>query len=572
MAELSPQDMASKLLSENFGQSAPSAEALSDPIADTPMVVTLDQLRAYELDPRIARNPLYDDIKASIRERGLDAPPPITRRPGADHYIIRNGGNTRLSILRELWTETRDEQFFRIICLFRPWPERGDIVTLTGHLAENELHGGLSFIERALGVAKVRELYEQDGKPLSQAELARRLRADGYPISQPHISRMQEAIQYLLPAIPTVLYGGLGRPPIEHLTSLRRAATRVWEARASGIHADMDFASVFQDVLASFDGSPSSFSVERVQDELIGQMADLLGEKYDMLEFEITDSEKRWQLLSGEAEADQPPVSETELLAALSPAPQSSSPVQQSSPIAGDHPAEPVAAPERAIPHANAEYQSHTDDEDADRSAQEDPASPISTGDRLETIQRLIANRLGEAAPADDDGDHESVPTPAEGLYPVANVWRIEPGLDTPERLRIHIAQLAREIADDAGLAGQIIPCDDGIGFSCVGSASRTDDRTKVQFARAILALLHVLSAPYHPMPRSAERIETLHLASDMGMLLLGPGNLQAPERNGFRCLDEEGLIKLFRLVRLARRLLELEVSATGGDAANPDL
>jgi len=44
-----------------------------------------------------------------------------------------------------------DERFFRISCLFRPWPARGEIVALTGHLAENELRGGLTFIERALG-------------------------------------------------------------------------------------------------------------------------------------------------------------------------------------------------------------------------------------------------------------------------------------------------------------------------------------------------------------------------------------------------------------------------------------
>src|SRR3546814_10564346 len=102
------------------------------------MMVTLNQLRPYDHDPRVTRNPAYAEIKASIRERGLDAPPAITRRPGEAHYIIRNGGNTRLAILRELWSETKEERFFRIVCLFRPWPARGEIVALTGHLAENE--------------------------------------------------------------------------------------------------------------------------------------------------------------------------------------------------------------------------------------------------------------------------------------------------------------------------------------------------------------------------------------------------------------------------------------------------
>uniref|UniRef100_UPI00168D48EE ParB family protein n=1 Tax=Xanthomonas citri TaxID=346 RepID=UPI00168D48EE len=182
MADMTSQDMASKLLAAGFERSGPAATALSDPIADTPMVVTLDQLRPYDHDPRMKRNPAYEEIKASIRERGLDAAPAITRRPGEDHYIIRNGGNTRLAILRELWSETKEERFFRISCLFRPWPQRGEIVALTGHLAENELRGGLTFIERALGVEKAREFYEQESSAaLSQSELARRLAADGFP-------------------------------------------------------------------------------------------------------------------------------------------------------------------------------------------------------------------------------------------------------------------------------------------------------------------------------------------------------------------------------------------------------
>src|SRR3546814_9199400 len=191
------------------------------------MVVTLDQLRPYDHDPRKKRNPAYEEIKASIRERGLDAAPAITRRPGEDHYIIRNGGNTRLAILRELWSETKDEQFFRISCLFRPWPSRGEVVMLTGHLAENELRGGHTFIERALGVEKAREFYEQEsGAALSQSELARPLAADGFPVQQSHISRMNDAVRYLLPAIPAVLYGGLGRHQVERLSVMRKACMR----------------------------------------------------------------------------------------------------------------------------------------------------------------------------------------------------------------------------------------------------------------------------------------------------------------------------------------------------------
>src|SRR3546814_18692406 len=101
VAELTPQDMAAKLLATGFERSGPSAATLSDPIADTPMMVTLNQLRPYDHDPRVTRNQSYAEIKASIRERGLDAPPATTRRPGGAHSILCHGRNPRLGIPRD---------------------------------------------------------------------------------------------------------------------------------------------------------------------------------------------------------------------------------------------------------------------------------------------------------------------------------------------------------------------------------------------------------------------------------------------------------------------------------------
>ncbi|MCC4595474.1 ParB family protein [Xanthomonas campestris pv. phormiicola] len=573
MADISAQEMASKLMSEGFARSGPVADALADPIADTPIVVTLDELRSYEFDPRLTRNPLYDEIKASIRERGLDAPPPITRRPGAPHYIIRNGGNTRLAILRELWTETKEERFFRIACVFRPWPERGEIVALTGHLAENELHGSLSFIERALGVEKVRELYEQEtGKSLSQSELARRLRADGYPVSQPHISRMQEAIQHLLPAIPNVLYAGLGRHQVEQLTSLRRSAAKIWESRSASVSGTIDFTSLFQDVLVLFDGGASSFNVQRVQDELIGQMAELLGVQYDTLALEITDSDKRWQVLSREPASMQP-------APPIAPLPTPPAPQRSPSSIVSTA---PVPAP-RAVPTptsiSGASDPSEallniTPSADLDDPQEEHGGhgsilkghivSPAATTDRLQSIQRLIADHTGETPNDFESNVLRSIPVQAGGLYPISDVWHIEPSLDEPDRLRTHIAQFAQEIATEAGLDRGIVPCDDSIGFACGQAEASGDQGALAPLPRAVLALLHVLSAPYQLPGGGAARIDTSQLPGDLGRLLLGEA--RACEGRILR-LSDNGLVKLFRLLRLARRLLDIEAGAAGGDA-----
>jgi len=545
MVEVTPQTLADKLLATGFERNSPSATALTDPIVDTPMIVTLDELRPYDHDPRVKRNPAYEEIKASIRERGLDAAPAITRRPGEAYYIIRNGGNTRLAILRELWSETKDEQFFRISCLFRPWPERGEIITLTGHLAENELRGNLTFIERALGVERARVLYEQEiGQPLSQSELARRLKTDGYPVPQPHISRMQEAIQYLLPAIPTVLYAGLGRPQVEQLTSLRRAGERVWSERSEQTSVDMDFQTLFQDVLAMFDEARGNFNTQRVQDELVGQMAELLQADYDTLMFEITAPEVRQHALRTALAV--PLVPPTLPVPEVTAQPHSQVPM----------PATGISSPPSANPPVfkRLTQQDDTTPSQIPVSAAEDAlegllqahiVSPIQTTERLQSIQQLVAEQLGEESPPDFESNVlQSIPVQAGGLYPISDVWYIDPGLDDPQRLRTHIAQFAREIADEASLSDCVEDRDKGIGFIC-------RVQTKSASMPAVLTLLSSLAGQ--------QSTNSSALYNTLPALLHGQGDVT-------QRLNDTALVKLFRLLRLARRLFDLEASVTGNE------
>ncbi len=293
MAKINPQDLKDRLLAPGFTAPPKVLEQLSDPISDTPMVLTLDQVLPWHDNPRTTRNPKYDELKESIRHRGLDTPPPVTRRPGEDKYRIRNGGNTRLEILNELYKETGDERYFRFNCLFRPWDkQRGEIIALTGHLAENDLKGDLKFIERAIGVKKAKVLYEQEsgGESISQRELARRLKADGYPVSQSHISKMLDTVEFLLPAIPSMLYSGLGVDRVSRILSLRKASLSCWKRLYSG--EGIDFEMLFQDTLAIFDSSPDEFIFERFQDELIDQMKRPLGLRYDQILLEITNGQQ----------------------------------------------------------------------------------------------------------------------------------------------------------------------------------------------------------------------------------------------------------------------------------------
>lgn len=535
MADLTSQDMAGKLLAAGFERSSPSVTALSDPIADTPMVVTLDQLRPYDHDPRKKRNSAYDEIKASIRERGLDAAPAITRRPGEDHYIIRNGGNTRLAILRELWSETKDERFFRISCLFRPWPERGEIVALTGHLAENELRGGLTFIERALGVEKAREFYEQEsGAVLSQSELARRLAADGYPVPQSHISRMADAVRYLLPAIPTVLYGGLGRHQVERLAVMRKACERTWERYGKGRSLPLDFESFFQEVLSQFDTEADEFAPQRVQDELIGQMSELLGVDYDVLALDLTELESRQRALASDPTPHAPPP-------AL-PQPTTNTRPPAATPASSVSP--PSATPAPRQDGAEAGEVVAGDPVAAGNLVQEHIVSPAPTTERLQSIQRMVADQLGDALPPDfSTSVLQSIPVQAGGLYPISDVWYIDAGLDAPDRLRVHIAQFAREIAGEVQLEACIEERPDGIGFAC---SARTQSRSPL--GDAVLMLLASLAG----QSAAEVGIDGGQFTTELPKLLHGQGDMA-------RRLSDTALVKLFRLLRLARRLLDLE-------------
>lgn len=305
MAKSTTPDLAAQLLAAPFGRDTPTVQAASDPLVDTPMQVTLDQIRPYQHNPRRSPNPQYDAIKASIRQRGLDQPPSITRRPGEEHFIIRNGGNTRLAILNELWQETGDERFHTLLCLFRPWTARGEILALTGHLAENELRGHLSYIERSQAVDQARQLYEQEcGQPLNQTELAARLTADGYPVDQPSISRMGDTVAYLLPAIPDALHAGLGRPQVSKLLLLRKTARQTWKRHAPD--SDAEFEPLFQHSLARCDGDLAQFSLDRVRDEVIGDLAQHLHRDYDELALDLGETELRRGLLSQLLEPEVP--------------------------------------------------------------------------------------------------------------------------------------------------------------------------------------------------------------------------------------------------------------------------
>ncbi|MGH8647396.1 MAG: ParB family protein, partial [Gammaproteobacteria bacterium] len=204
---------------------APQALQPSDPLKSTPMLVPINEIREYDRNPRMARNDAYDRIKESIRQRGFNGTLTITRRPGEPHYIVAEGGNTTLHILKELYTKTRDPKFQSISCLYESWTSESEI--LIAHLVENDARGDLIFIDRARALYELRGLLEQErGMALSTRELAALLRERGYSIDPATITRLDYARETLLPYIPLALCAGLGRPAIDRIRKLEKMLTR----------------------------------------------------------------------------------------------------------------------------------------------------------------------------------------------------------------------------------------------------------------------------------------------------------------------------------------------------------
>lgn len=518
MKKLSQQQITDKLHQDHF-PFGPELERLSDPLTDTPMLVTLEQLRPYEHNPRFIRNPLYDDIKVSIRERGLDQPPPITRRPGEPTFIIRNGGNTRLAILGELWQETRDERFFRIHCLFRPWTS--EITALLGHLVESDLHGQLTFIERALAVFKLKSMLEADGVVLSQRELARRLAAGGYPVSQSHISRMLDTLEHLLPAIPQTLYAGLGKPQIERLIALRSQAQRTWNRYPT---APLVFAEFWLETLGDFDADPESFDLEKIQDELLERMSRLLGQSYRMLALELSDTQR----------------------VITTPGVVVTTPSENSFPPSVDEAAAGPPSSESHPKSTETRTQTETAREELLTPPETNVVSAVSPSSRVQQIREQI----------DRETSADSAPTVE--TCTIDDIWTIAPTLDTPEQLRSAIAGLAREMATYAGHPESIIDQPLGLGFAL--------NIERVDLAAPRATGVHLLLMALLRAQDEVNWEDRKQLPSALfGQLLLGVYQLPLPDRPvtdvGLERLPDSLLIKLFRLIRLARRLIDLTLA-----------
>lgn len=249
----------------------------TDPNEPTPMVLTIDTIKAYDRNPRRERNEAYDLIRQSIRQRGFRGSLPITRRSGDSVYMVAEGGNTVLQILKELYAETQDTRYYEIHCLFEPWISESE--TLISHLGENDNRGPLLFIDRARAIRELRNLLEaEQARALSSREFVTYLRERGYVLDQATLIKMNYAVETLYPVVPAAFRCGLGKVHVEHLRKLEGILVAFLENRKRDAATIAEARQWWLVCLARYDGERFDLMLDQIQRELEGYVAELCEE------------------------------------------------------------------------------------------------------------------------------------------------------------------------------------------------------------------------------------------------------------------------------------------------------
>ncbi|KGQ53019.1 MULTISPECIES: ParB family protein [Pasteurellaceae] len=522
------------------------------------ITVTLDKLRPYEHNPRKTRNPNFEMIKESIRRRGLDHKPNITQRPGEPFYIIADGGNTRIQALKELFSETQDQRFWAIECLYKPWKgETADSVEaeldlLIGHLIENDTRADLTFIEKALGIQQAKEYYEKKvGKQLSSRDLSSALENDGYIISQVLITKMERCIKYLYPFIPDVLFNGLGHSPIDKLLAIRNNALEVWQQYQ--FDTEITFEAIWQNSLSRCnDDHP--FNVKTFQDALINEMTDALEGKvsYEMLYMEVDLDERKFQKLAKKQQEIDAQIQHSEEDVARFQ--------QQQLEKSLSEPVQPVEMTESESTSAitpifderteNAEKNDRTFVEDVSHDSLEtevvndmvntETVDEVSNSEPTQDLAQQFAQNYGITpgmsiqAQREQQAIANGLEFACVGRQPVADIWQVYPS-------RQHKAEaysLALDIAEQFGLDELVEHVvNEPVDYSFQMKA--VEDSLKDDSQRTIYELLSMLQT------QNLAYSEACFLDT---ALLLGSADREPK-------IDDVTLVKLFRLIRLVRYL-----------------
>ena len=185
----------------------------------------INVIEVSHMNPRQTRGEHYDSTKESIRNIGLLQMLTVTKVPGQEHYSLYNGGNTRLSILKELYQEylaagegDKAEAIRMQQCRYVPYTD--DIDVLVRHMAENEERSDMTFADKARAVFQIRELYlkQSDEENVSNNKLVKFIHSLGWTsINQPMMTELNFVLEELEKFIPQALDAGMGKGKIQQI-------------------------------------------------------------------------------------------------------------------------------------------------------------------------------------------------------------------------------------------------------------------------------------------------------------------------------------------------------------------
>lgn len=161
-------------------------------------VLPIDNIQFYEHNPRKASNEAFAELKENIRVNNIMSPLTVTKRPGASHYILYAGGNTRLLALKELFAETGDTKFETTRVIIKSW--RGEVAIMLAHMAENTNRSDMTFWDKANGILEIKRQMEVDSKEeLSLRDFELALLKEGIQTNRSSLSWFIYAIDKLAP-------------------------------------------------------------------------------------------------------------------------------------------------------------------------------------------------------------------------------------------------------------------------------------------------------------------------------------------------------------------------------------
>ncbi len=337
-----------------------------------------------------------------------------------------------------------------------------------------------------------------------------------------------------------------------------------------------------KDVLSQFEGDAEEFLFQRFQDELIDQLKKPLNLGYEQILLEITQNQDQLRRSTPVLELPQYPASQ--LRGGLNLTFQTMAlslirtlynyPYYLGGSTHKTTPSKESPSPQRVQQQLAPAPQEQMSPQERQARIDGHVASPVKTSPRVDKMKRELAALDGEVLPDFASNALVAIPVQAGGLNPISDLWYIEREIDNTATLRQHIAQLAREIASSVKAPGQFIDIDGGVGFSYRHPEAEVEITATAQHTLTLLQSLSgsmaiVLKMIQQQPELQIDALADFEFAAGLGQILLGqPHTKDQPPESECR-LSDGALVKLFRIIRLARRLIDLEIQSVANNGPN---